>query len=128
MAVFLSDFRSLWIKISSKNSVLVVSAILRLFVNIYSKYIFRIFFSSSRNYIKFRILWKKIWASEGISFWNYRVEKLGLLTCLKSFVLEHLWMVNMLKGPKGCLNLHASIFVIIFDYSERKSAQKILIW
>ena len=39
---------------------------------------------------------------------------------------EDLWTVNMLKGPKDCLNLHVSVFVIYFDYSERKAAQKIL--
>ena len=27
----------------------------------------------------------------------------------KSPVSEHLWTVNMLKGPKDCLNLHGSI-------------------
>ena len=74
------------------------------------KNIFRIVFCISGNYIKFGILWKKRWASEGISFWNCRVEMLGLLTCLKRFGLEHLWTVNMLKGLKDCLNMHASIF------------------
>ena len=39
---------------------------------------------------------------------------------------EHLWTVNMLKGPKYCLNLHGSIFVKYFDDSEKKLAQKIL--
>ena len=34
---------------------------------------------------------------------------------------EDLWTVNMLKGPKDCLNPHGSIFVRFFDYSERKS-------
>ena len=27
---------------------------------------------------------------------------------------EHLYTVNMLKGPNDCLNLHGSIFVIFF--------------
>ena len=44
----------------------------------------------------------------------------------KEPVTEHLWTANMLKGPKHCLNLHGRIFVIFFDHSERKSAQKIL--
>ena len=30
----------------------------------------------------------------------------------------------MLKGPKHCLDLHISIFLISFDHSARKSAQK----
>ena len=38
---------------------------------------------------------------------------------------EYLWTDNRLKGPKNCLNLHGSIFVIFFDYLERNSAQKI---
>ena len=38
---------------------------------------------------------------------------------------EHLWMVNMLKGPKDYLNMHGSIFVIFYDQSEKNSAQKI---
>ena len=38
-----------------------------------------------------------------------------------------LWTVNMLNGPKHCLNPHRSIFVICFDHSERKSAPKSLI-
>ena len=88
-------FWSLWKKMSSKSSVLVVCEILRLFVNILkpnekyslsvkarvsrnqfksnylkSKNIFRIFFFFSETYIKFSILWKKIWASEVIFFWN----------------------------------------------------------
>ena len=37
---------------------------------------------------------------------------------------EHLWKVNMLKGPKNFFNLHGRIFVIVFEHSERKSAQK----
>ena len=59
-------------------------------------------------------------------FLKYRLEKAVLHKCLKSHVSEHLWIVNMLKGPKNRLNLHSSIFVIIFDDLERKSARKIL--
>ena len=29
-------------------------------------------------------------------------------------VSEHLWTVNILQGPKHCLNLHGSIFCYIF--------------
>ena len=32
----------------------------------------------------------------------------------KSRVAEHLWRINMLKGPKDYLNLHGSSFVIFF--------------
>ena len=46
-----------------------------------------------------------------ITLWNYRLENVGLLKCLKSLVSEHLFTVNMLKDPKDCLNLHGSIFV-----------------
>ena len=35
-------------------------------------------------------------------------------------------MVNIIKGPKNCLNLHGSIFVIFFDHFEGKSAPEIL--
>ena len=45
----------------------------------------------------------------------------------KSPVWGHLWTVNILKGPKHCLNLHGSIFVIFSDHSEKQSAQKNLI-
>ena len=40
----------------------------------------------------------------------------------KNPVSEHLWTINMLNGPKHCLNPHDSIFVIVLDRSERKSA------
>ena len=57
---------------------------------------------------------------------SYRLQKAGLLKCLKSPLPEHLWAVNMLNGPKDCLNLHGSVFVILFDLSEEKLAQKTL--
>ena len=61
-----------------------------------------------------------------ISFWNYRRQKAVLIKCLKSPVSKHLWTVNMLKGPKHCLNSHGTIFVIFFYYSETKYSRKIL--
>ena len=143
-------FWSLWKKISSTTSLLDVCEILRLCVNIltsYDKYstsvkasvkrkqfkcnylTIKIFFWISflifEIYIKFEILLKKRWASEVICFWNYRLQKAGLLKCLKSVVSEHLSTVNMLKGPKDFLNVHGSIFVIFFDNSARKSTRKI---
>ena len=148
---FCHIFWSLRNEISSENSVLVVSDILRLFVNILtpdfsliksecltppiqiaiiskSKKIFPIFLSISEIYIKFGILWKRRSAWEVISFWYFRLQKAELLQSLKSSLSEHLWTVNMLKGPKDYFNLHGSIFVRFFDNSERKSARKFLFW
>ena len=42
-------------------------------------------------------------------------------------VSQHLWMVNMLKGPQNSLNLHGSIFVNFFDRYEKKAAEKNMI-
>ena len=50
-------------------------------------------------YVQFLIFWKKGWASEVISFLIYRLQKAGLLNILKNPMSEHLWTVNMLKGP-----------------------------
>ena len=130
----------------SKTSFLVVSETLRLFLNIltpdpkYSlsvkasvwwnqfkcnylkiKKYFLNFFCISGIYIKFEIFWNKRWASDVICFWNYTLQNAGLLKCLKSSVSEHLWAVNMGKGPKHCLNLHGSIFLGFFDHSQVKS-------
>ena len=106
---FSGIFWAIWKKISSKNFVLVVSEILRLFVNILipdEKYSLSVKASVQPNQFKenfveiekhflnfflhFRNLnyilntLKKKWASEVISFWNYRLKKAGLLKCLKS--------------------------------------------
>ena len=77
-----------------------------------SKNVFWIFFCISKIYIKFEILLIIKWSSEVICFWNYRLQKSGLLKCRKSPVSEHLRKANMLKGRKHCLNMHKSIFVI----------------
>ena len=69
---------------------------------------------------------KKRWASKAISFWNYRLQKAELRKYPKSLLSEHLWTVNMLKGPTHFLNLHSSIFVIFLDHSEKKSAPRTL--
>ena len=89
-----------------------------------SKNICSSFFCIYGIYVESGILSKKIWASQVISFWKYRLEKAELLRCPKSPVSEHLWTVNMLKGPKHCLNPHGSISVIVLDRSERKSTGK----
>ena len=134
--------------ISSKNSALVVTEVLRLFVNIWTpndKYslnksecitqpiqiqlsknlkIFSEFFSAfAKSKSKLEYFEKK-WASEVICFWNYRLRKAVLLKFIKSPVWEHLWTGNMLNGPKQCLNLQGRNFVKFFDVSERKSAKK----
>ena len=92
----------------------------------YEKKIFRFFFGISEIYIKFGIPSTKRWASEVIYIWYYRLQEVGLLKCPKSRLSEHLWTVNMLKGPKHCINLHCSIFVNFFDHSEKISAGKAL--
>ena len=88
------------------------------------KRFYQIFFCISGIYIKFGILWKRRWASEYISFWNYRLHKAGLLKRPKSPVSQKLWTVNMLKDSKDYLSLHSSIFVIFFYPSEKKSAPR----
>ena len=90
-----------------------------------SKNIFWIFFCISEIYIKFGILCSKRWDSELICFWNYILQKAGLLKWLKCRVAEYLWTVNMLKALKDCIGLYGSIFVIfVIDHSERKSSRK----
>ena len=146
-------FLWIWKTFSAKNSILVASEILRLFVNILTpnekcfhsvnasvnatnsngiisnlKNIFRISFCISEMYIKSGIPWKKNMNLTVISFWTYRLQKAGLLKCLKSPVSENWWMVSMLKGPKDCLSLHGSIFVILFDHFQGKSSWRVLFW
>ena len=80
-----------------------------------SKNIFSIFFWISQIFIKFVLLCKKRSASEVICFWNYRLQKAGLLKLLKSPLREHLWIVNILKRPKDCLNKSAGhLFCNVF--------------
>ena len=70
--------------------------------------------------------WFTSWFKEVICFLNCRLHKAGLLKCPKSCVSEHLWRVNMWKGPKHCINLHRSVVGIIFDHFGTKSARKTL--
>ena len=79
-------------------------------------------FCISGIYIKFWILSNKIWASQVISYWNFRLERGELLKSKKKSVSEHLWTVNMLKISKRCLNLHSSVFLKLFDETQRKLA------
>ena len=144
---FSDIFWSLSEKISPFNSFLEVSEILRLFVSILTtenKYILSVkgnvqrnqfkidylktenffsiffFFWISGIFIKFWMLSKKSWASQVISYWNYRLEKAELLKSPKNPVSEYLLTVNMLKSRNHCLNLHSSVFVIFFDHSQRE--------
>ena len=106
---FCHIFWSLWNKMSLKKSFLVVSEILRLFVNILApndnhslsvkasvkhsqfkcndlkiKKSFLNFFFICKIYIKLAILWKKKKILDLIPFWNYRLPKAGLLKCQKA--------------------------------------------
>ena len=54
-------------------------------------------------------------------FQNYSLQKAWLLKSLKSPVSEHLWTVNILKGPKHIRNLHGRSFAIFFmNLKERQ--------
>ena len=95
-----------------------------------SKNIFSIFFWISQIFIKFVLLCKKRSASEVICFWNYRLQKAGLLKLLKSPLREHLWIVNMLKHPKDCLNKSAGhLFCNLFwsHLNEISSENSVLV-
>ena len=95
-----------------------------------SKNIFSIFFRISQIFIKFVLLWRKRSASEVICFWNYRLQKAGLLKLLKSPLREHLWIVNMLKHPKDCLNKSAGhLFCNLFwsHLNEISSENSVLV-
>ena len=87
-------------------------------------FLFFFLFSISKIYIKFGILRKRRWASEAISFLNYRLQKLGFLKSLKRPVSEHLWTANMLKDQKHCLNLNGSVFVYVFWSLWKKISSK----
>ena len=140
---------SLWNKIGSKHSVLVVFEILRLFLNILTLYernslsvkasVYQFnssYLKSEKYFLNFSLHFRKLhkifntlekrWESEVFFFlWNCRLQKAVLLKWLKSHVSQHFCAVNVLKAPKHCLNLHASILVIFFDHSDRNSTGKI---
>ena len=75
-------------------------------------------------YINFGILWTNRSGSQAICFWYERLQKVGFLKCLKSPSSKHLWAVNMLKGPRDCVDLHCSIFVIFFITLKKKISSK----
>ena len=68
---------------------------------------------SSRQYFR-HIFW---------SLWKNISSKSSVLVVSE---ILRLFFNNMLKGPKGCLNLHGSVFVIFFDHPESKSARNTL--
>ena len=147
-------FWSFWKKMRSKTSFLEVSEILRLFLTIvapYNMYILSVKASVYRNQFRSNYLTTKK------SFLNFFLHFQNLHKILKTFkkqvqlqrwflskiiawkkrshvnaqkatVSEHLWTVNILKGPKQCCNQNGSIFIIFFDHSERKSALEPLFW
>ena len=109
-------FWSLWKKISSKNSVLVLSKILRLFVTILTpddknslsvkasvkrkKSIYN-YLQIEKHFLNFFLLFPSLhqilnnflkkMILRGEFFSHYRLQKAGLLKCLKSPVSKHLW-------------------------------------
>ena len=74
----------------------------------------KFFFFIPEIYIKFWILWKKRWASEIICFWNYRLQKAGLLKCLKNVASEHLLSSQHVKPSKTLLKSARQYFCHIF--------------
>ena len=136
---FCHVFWSLWKGISSKDSLLVVSEILRLFGNIlrpHGKYSLSVKASVWRNKFKCSYLkFKKNFLNFLLHFqnlhkiWNTLKKKMSLI---RDFSLK-LWTAMPRKprfrkfmdsqhdnGPKDCLILHGSIFDIFFDHSKRK--------
>ena len=89
-----------------------------------SKNFFSVFCCIYQIYINFGILWTNRSGSQAICFWYERLQKVGFLKCLKSPSSKHLWAVNMLKGPKDCVDLHCSIFVIFFITLKKKISSK----
>ena len=69
----------------------------------------------------------KRWASEVICFWNYRLQKAGLLKCPKSRVSEHLCKLNMLKGPKHCI-MCTEVFLSQFLSTLKENQLEKLTW
>ena len=142
-------FCSLWMKINTKNSFLEACEILRPFVNTlktvdkYSlsvkasvwsnqficnclkvKKNFLIFFSISRIYKTFRILSKKSWASEAISFWNYWLGKAELLKCAKNPRVRTFMENQHIKGSETLLKSARQYFCYIFWSHLKKIIQK----
>ena len=121
-------FSSLWRKWNWKMSLLMISEILKLFINIltadYKHYICNkhnlqqfvqmqlsekkkslwMFSFISEMYIQLLNILRKRWHSYLMHFWNEGLRKAWLDKCLKSPLSEQQSTVNMLKGPKHCWN------------------------
>ena len=89
-----------------------------------SENIFWISFCISGIYIKFGILWKRRWASEVICFWNYTLQKAGLLKCPKSPISEHFWTANMFKRSETLLKSARQNFCQILWSFRKKISSK----
>ena len=50
-----------------------------------------------------------------------KLKTTRLHKCLKSPVSEYPFTVNILKGPKHCLNMHDGCFIMFFHCSKRSS-------
>ena len=144
-------FWSFWKKIRSRTSFLEVSEILRFFLTIVTpdnKYILSVKASVYRNqfrcnylttkksflnfFLHFQDLHKILnafkkqvqperWFLSKIIAWKKR----SYLSAQKATVSEHLWTVNMLKGPKHCLNMDGSIFVMFLITLKKNHLQKV---
>ena len=70
--------------------------------------------------------YKKKWALGVIFFFEIIDYKKGVTWMTAKRRIRTLMDNEQVKGPKHCINLESSIFVIFFDHFQRKSAQKIL--
>ena len=84
------------------------------------KSIFSIFFSIFGIYIKFGILSKKSWASQVISYWNYRLEKAELLKSPKKPRIRILMDSQHVKGSETLLKSARQCFCDIFWSLSKK--------
>ena len=85
---------------------------------------FAIFFCIFGVYMKFAMLWKKIWDSYGKYIWSYWLRKMCLCKCIRRLLSENPLVVNMLTSPQNSLNLYKSTFILFFDYLEPNWVRK----
>ena len=57
-------------------------------------------------------------------FWNYWLQKMWLLKCIKDPVSENPLAVNVLTSPRNYWNLQKSIFILLFHHSEPNWVRK----
>ena len=87
------------------------------------KNIFWIFLCISGIYIKFWILSKKSWASQVISYWNYRLEKTELLKTQKTRI-RILMDSQHIKGSETLLKSSPQYFCRILRSLSKKFSSK----